>query len=136
MTTQPTTAAVPPSNVNNTAANAAPPHTVATGTERVTPATVHQDPIQQRINALENLADFAGTVTHMALEAAVVELQTGKARDPAGMARNAATVKGIALDKRQKLVEEAPTRAPYRNPEQTIDALAQRLGITINPHPH
>lgn len=90
------------------------------------------DRLHKHIGALEELAEFAGTVGRAHLELAMAELHAGKCKDPAGAARNAAVVAGVALDKRQKLLEEAPAHIANRSPEQTVNALARKLGITID----
>lgn len=130
MTTQPTTPAVPPSNVINTAANAAPPQITLPST----PATVpDEDPdaaTYKRIDALEGLADLAGTAAQLAVETAVLQLRSGQAKDPAGMARNLAVVKGVALDKRSKLIEEAPARTrTHKDPRASVRAIALKIGL-------
>lgn len=76
------------------------------------------------------MASQAGTME--AIEAARKQLRDGDARDPAAMARNLATVTGIATDK-VLLLDGRPTEIVSNDVAGLMERMARALGHTAPP---
>lgn len=81
-------------------------------------------------------AVLARTVSYKALELALQQIEEGTLRDPAKTAMNAAITSGTLLDKRL-LLQERPTQIVQGDdPKRAAQALARRLGVSIEATAH
>jgi hypothetical protein len=78
---------------------------------------------------LIELSDLGRNVSRLLLERLAAEAAAGTVRDPAGAARNAAVVAGIALDKAHALQDRPEPLAVYKDPQSTVNELARKLGL-------
>lgn len=82
-------------------------------------------------------AELASNVARLGLERTAAELAAGKHRDPAGAARNAAVVAGIAHDKRNQLLDRPdPVELDPREGIDILRNLGERIpGLIIETPP-
>lgn len=76
-------------------------------------------------------ADLAKNVTRLALEHTAAQIAAGNHKDPAGAARNAAVVYGIAIDKLHTIQDRPQPPKVHGDPKTAALALARRLHVVI-----